>query len=125
MSWFKFSKSFIFLPVTVFTALVFPFLSYAQTVGGIFNKLSIIVSNYIVPFLMGLAVMLFLFGVVKFIAAAGNPEKIKTAKHYILWGLVALFFLVSFWAFIHILLTTFFGSPDAPTKPATWPPTAF
>lgn len=42
-----------------------------------------------------LAILVFAWGIVKLIASAGSPEKIKQAKGIIWWGLIGMFVLAS------------------------------
>jgi hypothetical protein len=53
------------------------------------------------PVLAGLALLVFLWGLAKFIFKVGGDEKaVADGKNLIKWGLLALFILVSFWAII-------------------------
>ena len=61
----------------------------------------------LIPVLAALALILFLFGVVRFVAKAGNEREKSHSKEAMLWGLVALFVLVSVWGIIGILRRTF------------------
>ncbi len=57
--------------------------------------------------LMAVALLVFMWGIVKFITAGGNMEKRKTAHGYIIYGLIGLFVMIAFWGIIKILLITF------------------
>ena len=48
----------------------------------------------------GLAVVVFAWGIVKLIAAAGSPEKIKQARAVIWYGIIGIFVLASLWGII-------------------------
>lgn len=50
-----------------------------------------------------LAVLVFAWGIVKMISAAGNTEKIKQAKGIIWWGILGMFVLASIGAVILFL----------------------
>ena len=106
----------VFLPLL-------PLCVYAQTIGGFFNRANQILTGYVIPFVMSLCIMAFLYGVVSFIAAGDDSEKRKKSKFFIIWGIIALVFMVSFWALVWVLIRTFFGG-SVPT-PGNWPPTAF
>jgi len=96
-----------------------PFFVFAQgTVEGVVITLQSIVQTF-VPFLMVVAIAIFVYGVVKFIAAAGNEEKIKSAKSYIIYGILGLFVLVAFWGLVAVLVDTFgISEESAPIKPS-------
>lgn len=56
--------------------------------------------------LIALAVIMFLFGVFRFIVSESDTEK-QSGKEFILWGLVGLFVIVSVWGLVYILQSTF------------------
>lgn len=80
--------------------------------------------NSVLPFILTLGVAYFIVGVIKFISAGGDAEKIKKAKNNIIWGLIGLFFMIAFWAIVYMIITTFFGGV-IPVRPAGWPPVPF
>lgn len=55
-----------------------------------------------------IALVVFGWGVVKFIASAGNPEKLKEARGTIWWGVIGMFVLASIYGII-VLLQKYFG----------------
>ncbi len=62
------------------------------------------------PLLIGLALVAFLWGVLKFVKNAGD-EKARTAgKKLIIWGLLGLFVMVCVWALVGVLSASFSGS---------------
>ena len=65
------------------------------------------VVNIIVPLFMTVAVAVFLWGIIMYITAGGDAEKEKTARGYIIYGLIGLFVLVAFWGLITVITTTF------------------
>ncbi len=93
----------------------------STTISGMFSTF-VGILNSLVPVLAGLATIFFIYGVVRYIASAGNPEKRQTAKDFIIWGLVGLFVLIGFWGFVNILLNSVFGGTPSVS---TWPPRFF
>ncbi len=67
-------------------------------VGGILEP--------IVPFLIGLAVVIFIYGVLLFMFNDGG-EKREEGKQYMIWGIVGIFVMVSVWGLVAILTGTF------------------
>ena len=109
-----------FVPAYIFM----PFLAcYAQTFRSIFRRGIDVLLNFALPFILTLGVAYFIWGVVKFISAGGDAEKIKKARTAIVWGLLGLFFMIAFWAVVYMILTTFFGG--IPERPANFPPVPF
>ncbi len=60
----------------------------------------------LIPILVGFAIVAFFWGIVKFIAHADDERAIAEGKLFIVWGLVGLFVLVSFWALIGYIQET-------------------
>lgn len=54
-----------------------------------------------------LALFFFAWGIVKLIVAAGDPEKVKEAKGYLLWGVIGLAVLASIFGLIQFLQSYF------------------
>ncbi|MEK7613763.1 MAG: hypothetical protein AAB439_02730 [Patescibacteria group bacterium] len=67
-------------------------------------------AQLVVPILVALALLFFLWGLATFILNAGETDKQKVGKDRMLWGLVALFFIISIGGLLVILQGTFF--PD-------------
>ena len=61
----------------------------------------------LIPFLLLLATLYFFWGLTKFILKAGNEEAQGEAKQIMIWGVVALFVLISFWGLVGFLSNTF------------------
>lgn len=87
--------------------------------GGLWGLLSIVMSilNRVVIILIALAVVFFLYGVLKFIISAGEVEKRDEGKKMMVWGIVGLFVMISFWGFVRILSNTFNLNAQAPFIP--------
>lgn len=64
------------------------------------------VLNPLVYIIIGLAVVVFLWGVIKFVISESDGDKQK-GKEFILWGIVGLFVMVSIWGLENILASTF------------------
>ncbi|MDP3874981.1 MAG: hypothetical protein Q8Q22_00460 [bacterium] len=53
------------------------------------------------PVIAGLALLVFIWGLVKFVFRVGGDEKVvEEGKKLMIWGLIALFMLVSFMAIL-------------------------
>lgn len=61
----------------------------------------------VVPVLIGAAVVVFLFGVFRFIMNAGDEEARKSGRSMILWGIVGLFVMISVWGLVQFLVNSF------------------
>ncbi len=62
----------------------------------------------VLPLIMSLAVVYFLWSTAQFIIAEG--EKKNDAKEHMIWGIIILFVMVSVWGLVAILDATIFGT---------------
>ena len=105
-------EKFIFLNI-IFSWLLLPVVVSAQSIEGVIDSAQVVL-NMVIPFLMTLAVAVFVWGVMMYIASAGDAEKEKKARGRIVFGLVGLFVLVAFWGLIAIIIDTFLFSATTP-----------
>jgi len=84
-----------------------PMLAFAQDLGNLDTLLTNIgeLVGTALPIVVAIALLTFFWGLVKFIFAQGNEEAKSDAKKVMLWGLIALFVMVSVWG-----LVTFIGN---------------
>ena len=73
-----------------------------------------------VPVIIGLALLAFIWGLVKFISRVGGDEKAVTeGKKLMIWGLIALFIMISIWGILRFFSASLgfrgFGFPSLPT----------
>jgi len=59
----------------------------------------------VIPLLVGLALMFFIWGLVVFIMNSGNEQERQVGKQKMIWGIVALFVIVSVWGIVRLLQT--------------------
>lgn len=60
----------------------------------------------IVPLLVGLAVVMFIYGVLILMFSEGGEKK-EEGKQYMLWGIIGIFVMVSVWGLVTVLTNTF------------------
>jgi|SRR3990167_4092494 len=105
-----------------FASLALPLLALAQgltktqqlirSVGGIMNYLTTVVA--------AIALLVFIWGLVKFIFKIGGDEKaIEQGRSLMIWGSLALFFMVSIWGIVYFIGDELFPGIDydAPRVP--------
>lgn len=100
-------------------ALAADFTSFESSIDSI-NRLI----NALIPVVIGIAVLLFLIGILQYVTAGGDEEKRAAARGLIIFGIIALFVMVAVWGFVRILTKTFFGNNDytiAPGAPQVHP----
>jgi len=69
--------------------------------------------NAVVPLFVALAVAGFVYGIIKYFLNPDNEEKRKDGKSFMIWGLVALFVMVSIWGLVGIFSGTFLNGKTA------------
>ncbi len=70
-------------------------------------------ARLVLVLLFVLALLVFVWGMVKFIFAASNPEEIKKARGILWWGIIGMFVLASVFGIV-VALQTYFGVEGAP-----------
>lgn len=99
---------------------LFPLMALAQYtptqgVVGLINYIHSL-ANLILPVLIAVAVVYFIWQVFIFVIADSDEKKSK-AKSQMIWGIVGLFVMVSVWGLVGILVSTFGTSGTSVTLP--------
>ena len=63
--------------------------------------------NRVIPVIMALALVAFLWGLAVFMLEAGDESAQKRARLMIAWGVLGLFVMFSVWGLVNVLLGTF------------------
>ena len=97
------------------TLVLAPTLAFAQQLSNINTFVTSIGSlvRIATPIVVGLALLAFFWGLVKFIFAQGNEEGKADAKKIMLWGLVALFVMIAVWGLVNFIGTNLGINPTA------------
>ncbi len=111
-----FSIIFSFLPLVIFGAELDPnAVDYCaqsisapfSTLGRLINWASCMLIKSVVPLLFTLATVGFIWGVIQYMLNPDNEEKRKEGKSFMLWGIIALFVIISMWGLVGVLTNTF------------------
>lgn len=73
-----------------------------------------VISGVIVPLIFSLATLFFMWNLTMFIRSSDNSQKKEDARQRMVWGLIALFIMLSVWGIITILSNIFGISPTVP-----------
>ena len=76
----------------------------------------------ITAFIISLTLIVFLWGIFKLVISNKDSKEREQAKGFIVWGLVALFVMVSVWGLVNLLTDSFgFGNvnPMSPQFPSS------
>ncbi|MCI0619846.1 pilin [Candidatus Wolfebacteria bacterium] len=101
----------------VLFAVMVPRVVFGQTITGILDTAGGIVGR-LIPIVAGVALLVFFWGLVRFIASAGSEDGRKAGKQIMLWGIIALFVMIAIWgivAFIRVSLGV--NQEDNPNAP--------
>ena len=84
-------------------------------VGGLINPLIVI--------LVGAALLVFFWGLAKFIFRVGGDEKaVEGGKRLMIWGLIALFIMMSVWGIIRFMQNALLLPLPSGNSPINIPP---
>ncbi len=102
-----------FIPVGL---ILTPFLAMADAnIPQIINDM-IHYLNLLIPLVIGIAVVVFLFGVVKYITSGADETKRKEARSVMIFGIIGIFVMISIWGLVNILISTFNLNTNAPVN---------
>jgi len=95
----------------------------ATTSSGITGLLEMVMGiiQALIPIVIGLAVLTFLWGILQYVVAK-DEDKQKEARGIMLYGIIALFVMVSVWGLVNILgdsLNLNKTTPPPPSIPGT------
>ena len=96
-----------------------PFVSaQALTVGEIVDHAKVLVSS-LIPLFIGLALVYFVYGLAQYIGVSGQEAKKEEGRTRMLWGVIAMFVIISVWGLVTLLQATIFttGSGASLTEP--------
>ena len=99
----------LLMPHFAFAAIT----NFASFVGLVIKILSLLI-----PIVISLALLAFLWGITVFILNAGDAQKRSEGKQIMIWGIIALFVMLSVWGLVRLLQSTFqLQSSVAPPVP--------
>lgn len=103
----------ILLAPAIISTFTLPMLSLAaitggpQTVGGIFDKIRTVI-NYLAVLFFLIATVFIIFAAYKYLTAAGDPDKVKSARDMFIYAIVAIVIGALAWA-IPAIIQNFLG----------------
>ena len=63
--------------------------------------------GFATPIVVALALLYFFWGLAKYILSAGEKESKDEGRKIMIWGIIALFVMVSVWGIINVVRDTF------------------
>ena len=103
------------------SALSLPFIALAQvTIESTLNRVLGILNGVIFLFIT-IAIVVFFWGLISYLANIGGEDAAKKGIQLMLWGIIALFVMVSVWGIIRLLQNTFgVGGNQTAIVPSTY-----
>ncbi|MCX6717606.1 MAG: hypothetical protein NTU76_02950 [Candidatus Taylorbacteria bacterium] len=94
-----------------------PLLALAQTLEGVIGKVRGIL-DLIVPVIIGIAVIYFLWNVAKYVLSADGKEEARTGM---IWGIIGIVVMVSVWGLVALVQNSFDIRGTSPQSVPTLP----
>ena len=96
--------------IAIITLALIPTIAFAQTLGAILTTIGTLIATA-TPIVVALALLYFFWGLATYILAAGEEEARAKGRSMMIWGIIALFVIVSIFGIISILQGTFGVTP--------------
>jgi len=91
------------IPAALFLA---PAVALAQSLTGMLTTVGNLI-NQATPIVIALALLYFFWGLANYILHADDPEKKEEGRNIMIWGVIALFIMVSVWGIIRLVQNSF------------------
>ena len=103
--------------ILLITTCFFPLVSFAATPNDFPSLIQFIIDDLISPLVLlvaSVAFLAFLWGIARYIFSAGDENKKEYGRYIMVYGVIALFVMVSVWGLVQILKNTFFEGSGTP-----------
>ena len=90
--------------------------SAATSLQGLIENINDQVLRPAFSLLVSLAAVVFVWGVVQFIARASNEKAREDGKRHIIWGLIGLAVIVGVWGIVGLITDTICGAGGCPAS---------
>ena len=84
-----------------------------NTFAGVLQYLLRVLESIILPLLIGLTVVFFLWGLLKYVGSGADEKTREEGKNVMVYGVVSLFVIVSVWGLINFLVYSIFEDVSA------------
>lgn len=86
------------------TLVLFPSLTFAQSLQGLMTGIGGFMNEVLIPFILGLAFLIFLINAVRFfIIGSNNTEGQENSRNLALYGVGAFVLILSLWGLVNLL----------------------
>jgi SNF family Na+-dependent transporter len=90
--------------------------AFAQAPTDVFELLSLIMRwiSSIFPVLIGCIVVVIFWNLSQFVLHADDERERSKYKQFMIWSVVGMFLILSFWGIVYAITNSFFGSTENP-----------
>lgn len=85
---------------------MFTQIAYGANIGTLMNSISKVIINPFIVFLFALALVVFIYGVVRYLLNPENETIRNESKSHMIWGVVGMFIMISVFGIMRIILNT-------------------
>lgn len=85
-----------------------------NNISELFNLGTCIISKSVIPLLLAIAVLAFIWGIIILVMNPDSEDKKNQGKKFMLWGIIALFVIISVWGLVAVLTNTLGIKPLIP-----------
>ncbi len=78
-----------------------------MTIVPFLNKLNEVILNPLILLMFGLALVYFVYGIIKFLSLPAGDKGRDEARRSIMWGIIGMAIMFSVFGLIHFVLATF------------------
>lgn len=108
-----------FLRVLVLIAIVaLPIMASAalDSLDEGFRTIMALINSYIIPLIIGIGGLYFMWGVVQYVTAGDSEDKKSAGRSMMIYGIIALFVMISVWGLVNLLSGTFDLEENLPSS---------
>ena len=101
--------------LVLFLPVVIPTVAFAQ-VDDVFDLLRLVADSLggLIPVLLGIIMVVIFWNLAQFVLHAGDEREREKYKQFMIWGVVSVFLIISFWGIIYAITNSFFGNNQNP-----------
>lgn len=91
-----------------------PYVAAAQDVDSLLYKIKNTL-NTVIMLLFVLVTLYFIWGVVKYVSAAGDEAKLKAGKQHMIWGIIGMAVMAGAWGIVNVVVNYLVGGSGGTT----------
>lgn len=88
-------------------SFLFPRVAYAADITSLMSKVNRVIINPIILLLFGVALLVFLWGIVEFLSSPDNEQTKQEGKRHMLWGILGMAIMIGAFGIMQLIIATF------------------